>query len=370
MATIAYSLAGEGRGHATRAKTIIDQLIKRQHQVVVFAPDLAFQFLSRVYQFENRVSVEAIPGLMFHYTTARLDFSKTTVQGMKFLFHLPALIGTLQRRLSEIEPDLVITDFEPALPRAATRMGIPWMSIDHQHFLAVSDLSGLPKQLQWKAWGMSQVVKAYYDSPDKMVVSSFYFPPLRVGYENVVQTGVLLRERVALAQPETHDHLIVYLRRYAHPKIMSALEKCGSEVRVYGLSPRRAEGCLRFLPISDEGFLEDLRTCRALISTAGNQLLGEAMFLRKRCFVFPEERNFEQEINARFLGESGAGTWVHLSELEDSTIRRFTDNLDQYECEIPRSKLNGNNATLQVIDSMLPVPERFHHTHPTELART
>ena len=38
MATIFYGLSGEGRGHATRARTIVEGLRKR-HKVVVFAPD-------------------------------------------------------------------------------------------------------------------------------------------------------------------------------------------------------------------------------------------------------------------------------------------------------------------------------------------
>ena len=32
------------------------------------------------------------------------------------------------------KPDLVITDFEPLLPRAARLEGVPYISIDHQHF--------------------------------------------------------------------------------------------------------------------------------------------------------------------------------------------------------------------------------------------
>lgn len=354
MAKIAFSLAGEGRGHATRAKTIVDHLIKRQHQVVLFAPEFAFRFLSDVYRDEHRVTVEEIPGLMFHYSQKRLHFLKTSLAASRYLVKLPQLITQLTRRLQDLRPDLAITDFEPALPRAATRAEIPWISVDHQHFLVYSDLSVLPYELQMKAWGMSQVVQLYHQQPAKSVVSSFYFPPLKSNAKNVVQTGVLLRDQVVLAQPEQQGHLLVYLRRFADRRVFEALSQCRCEVRIYGLGQQPDEGNLRFRSVSESGFLDDLRTCRALISNAGNQLVGEALFLRKPVFVFPEERNFEQEINARFLVACGGGDWCHLGELQQDRLVRFLDACDQKQCSIPRHRLNGNNATLQIIESMLP----------------
>ena len=65
MATIFYGLSGEGRGHATRARTIVEGLRKR-HKVVVFAPDLAYALLEPVFR-ETDVRVERIPGMQFAY---------------------------------------------------------------------------------------------------------------------------------------------------------------------------------------------------------------------------------------------------------------------------------------------------------------
>ena len=47
----------------------------------------------------------------------------------------------------------------------------------------------------------------------------------------------------------------------------------------------------------------------AVVSTAGNQLVGEALYLGKPVLVMPERVNFEQAINAHYLEQSGAG-WV------------------------------------------------------------
>lgn len=353
MSKIAYSVAGEGRGHATRAKTIIDHLVKRQHRVFAFAPAFAYQFLRSVYDREHRVTVREIPGLMFHYLRQRLSFTKTTFEGFRYLKSLPGLVGRLKAQLREDAVDLAITDFEPALPRAAMQSGVPWISVDHQHFLVVSDFSHLPAHLRWKAWAMAQVVRQYYHRPAQSVVSSFYFPRLRPEYHDVIQTGVLLRDQVVFAQPETGQHLVAYLRRHRDDRTITALKNCRCEARIYGLGEHPDEANLRFRTISEAGFLEDLRTCRALISNAGNQLIGEALYLQKPVFVVPEAKNFEQEINARFLAETGGGAWCHPRDLTSSRFEEFISRRAEFQCTTPRAKLNGNNATLQVIESML-----------------
>ena len=65
MATIFYSLAGEGRGHATRVRTIVEQL-RSEHRFVIFAPGDAFDMLAPLYA-ESDVVVQRIEGLRFAY---------------------------------------------------------------------------------------------------------------------------------------------------------------------------------------------------------------------------------------------------------------------------------------------------------------
>lgn len=367
MATIAYSMAGEGRGHATRAKTVIDHLLRRQHHVLIFAPHFAYTFLNRVYHDEHRVSVKQIPGLMFHYRNGKLNYSQTTIGATQYLVRLPQLINMICLDLARHEVDLAITDFEPSLPRAAAKEWIPWISIDHQNFLVVSDFSEFPWKMRLRVNAMSQVVKRYYQQPARAIVSSFYFPKLKPAYSNVTQTGVLLREQVINARPIKENHILVYLRRFDDSRLLKALQDCRHEVRVYGLGQRRQEGNLRFEPVSEAGFLEDLRTCRAMISNAGNQLVGEALFLKKPVFVIPEARNFEQELNAHFLKKSGGGDWSFSDEMTPEILHRFLSNHASFHCNIPEQRLNGNTETFKVIDSLLPGAFSPIATPPKEL---
>ncbi|NBS31457.1 MAG: hypothetical protein EBS83_01235 [Planctomycetia bacterium] len=73
MATIAISLCGEGRGHATRIATLIEHL-ERRHDVRVYCSDDGYRFLRQRFPVGHpRVSVHEIPGIVFQYSGGRLD---------------------------------------------------------------------------------------------------------------------------------------------------------------------------------------------------------------------------------------------------------------------------------------------------------
>lgn len=201
---------------------------------------------------------------------------------------------------------------------------------------------------------MAPVVKAYYGGQAETVVSSFYFPPLKSGCDDVVQTGVLLRPEVLDARPEWHSHLLVYLRRFADRSVLDTLHRCGLEVLVYGLGDQPRDGNLTFRSIDEQTFLEDLANCDALISNAGNQLVGEALYLGKPVLAMPEAKNFEQFINAHFLREGGGGDWVHTDQFDDATLRDFLVRTGEYRSAIHRERLNGLPDVLTTIQRHLP----------------
>ncbi|MBL9171921.1 MAG: glycosyltransferase [Verrucomicrobiales bacterium] len=375
MAKIFFSLAGEGRGHATRVRTLVEAL-RDDHQVTVFAPGEAGVFLLPLYQGTN-VCIRRMPGLQFEYTEdRRIDFRRTIGAGAQYLGQLPRLIRDLERVAREERPDLMISDFEPALPRVARKLGIPLLSIDHQHFLSCYDLSSLPIRLRWHAAYMGWVVRALVNGQRETVVSSFYFPPLRKGCRSVTQVGVMLRPEVRTASVFQGSHLVAYWRRFAPPRVMDALASIGREVRVYGLGVHPRRGGLVFCQIDEHRFLEDLATCDALISTAGNQLVGEALFLNKPVLALPEARNFEQYLNAEFLRLSGAGHAVELERVTAKDLRLFLDSLDHLRPRIDRPRMDGLQPTLAVIRKHLPIsasarefrPRGFHQ--PDRKARS
>jgi len=353
VARIFYSMAGEGRGHATRVRAIIEQL-NGEHEFTLFAPAAAFDLLSAAYE-HTSIRVIRIPGLMFHYSRQKMDYMRTCMDAAAYLWQMEPLVRNLEAMIRDEQPDLVVTDFEPALPRAAERCGIPYLSIDHQHFLVDYDLSKLPWRLQMTTSLMAPMVSAYYRRQVETVISSFYFPPIQNNRRNVTQTGVLLRPDVLSACPENAGHLLVYLRRFASTSMLETLKNCGREVRIYGIGERPREGRLQFCPIDEHSFLEDLASCDALISNAGNQLVGEALYLGKPVLAIPEAKNFEQFINAHYLRAEGGGDWVSADQFNKQVLHQFLTRMEVSGAALNRHRMNGMPDVLAAIDRHLPV---------------
>lgn len=354
MARVFYSMAGEGRGHATRVETVVEAL-RHEHKITLFAPGDAFALLAPRYA-NTPVTVEEIPCPRFDYHGPRLDFPRTARNALGYLRRLPALVDHLGRRIQRDKPDLVITDFEPALPRAARRQGVPFISLDHQHFLVICDLSTLPGHLRAWAWRMGWIVRSFVHGQTATIVSSFFAPPLKTGQGPVKQVGVLLRPEVLAARPRAGDGLVAYFRRFAPANVLDALRRAGRRTRIYGLGERAPDGNLEFAPLAGRRFLDDLADCSALVSTAGNQLLGEALFLGKPVLALPEPNNPEQYINGHFLKESGGGEWAEMARFGPERLDQFLGNVDHYRARIDRASVVGNEPALAMIQEFLHRP--------------
>jgi len=356
MSRIAISLCGEGRGHATRICTLVEQL-EREHDILVFTSADALELLSKRFaEGHSRVRVVEIPGIVFQYTGGRLDVMRSITAGLDYQARqLGPTVDLLMRELDRFQADLAITDFEPSLPRAASRQRIPLVSVDHQHFLLAYDLDALPWSLQWNAWFMSHAVWMYVVEAADTVVSAFFRPPLRRGWEHVVQVGPLLRREITAAVPHDGGFLLSYLRRHTPFSAVESLADCGLPVKVYGLGARESIGNVSFHAIDEQRFVADLAGCRALVSAAGNQLIGESLHLGKPLLVLPERAHSEQLMNSSFLAAMGCGDVAMLEEVTPTRVRRFLDGLGGYAPALASvvGRMDGTPDVLRVINHRL-----------------
>ncbi|MCB9914591.1 MAG: glycosyltransferase [Planctomycetes bacterium] len=351
MGRIHYSLAGEGRGHAVRARTVVEHL-RRRHDVTVHAPADAYDFLAPLYAGTD-VRVERIPGLCFAYRGERLDLPRTIAGAARYALNLPREVRRLSRRLRRERVDLVVTDFEPSLPRAAKLAGVPFVSLDHQHFLTTVDLSALPFGLRAWSWIAGLVVRAYYWGEAASIVSSFHGAPPRPGARHAHHVGVLLRPELVRRAPTRAGHLLVYLRRQVSENVLAALANSPLPVRLYGLGERAPRGAIAFRAVDEEGFLDDLASCEAVVSTSGNQLVGEALAFAKPVLAMPEPGNREQEINGCFLAASGAGRVVAMERFDEATLRAFLGELEALRAHCGACRPDGTARTLALLEGFL-----------------
>lgn len=354
MPLLFYSVMGEGRGHAARARAVVERLRER-HRVVLFTSHDALDFLSAVYGGDAEVEVREIPGLRFHYTASGIDNLQTVREGLGFWASLGRFTRRLERAVALERPDLVVTDFEPLLPRAARRVGVPVLSLDHQHFLSTYDLSSLPRELRDWAWRMSWSIWAFGIRQQRTVVSAFYSPPLRPGHADVLQVGPLLRQAVARHRPVVGGHLLSYVRRATPAAVIDLLADLPMPVRLYGLGERPPQGSVTFRPINEEGFVHDLATCDAVVAAAGNQLLGEALYFGKPVLALPESRHYEQRINAEFVVQMKVGERQLLERLTAEDLRGFLARREDYRAHLAAERPceDGCSAVVRVVEEML-----------------
>jgi uncharacterized protein (TIGR00661 family) len=181
-------------------------------------------------------------------------------------------------------------------------------------------------------------------------MTAFYEPPLRPGFERLKLVGPIIRTEVAAAEPVYGDYLLSYLRMITPENVIEDLCNGPLPVKIYGLGERPTRGRATFHPIHEQTFVEDLAGCRAVVCAAGNQLLGEALYLGKPALAIPEEIHHEQRINAHFLKTMGCGEWTTLEKFDAEVLNQFLARWDDYRaaCETRRS-CNGTPMTLDAI---------------------
>lgn len=217
------------------------------------------------------------------------------------------------------------------------------------------DLSTLPLWLRLWASSMTLAVWMFGIGQQKTVVSAFYRPPLRPGYADVVQVGPLLRPTIRDRQPSEGDFVLSYLRRQTPGRVVEMLANLGVPVRIYGLGGRPATGQAEFFEVDEHTFTESLVACRAVVAAAGNQLLGEALYLGKPFFALPEGKHFEQCINAHFLKQLGGGDWCAVEQVQKPQLDAFMANIDEYSDNLQgrQNEFDGTDDAVAAIELML-----------------
>lgn len=329
--------------------------LRDRHRLVLFTSFDALEFLQKEYAHDDEVQVREIPGLKFHYSDGKIDNTKTIREGLSLWSNLRKITRQLADAMRSDKPDLVVTDFEPCLPRAAHRCGVPVLSLDHQHFLIAYDLSSAPIRLQRWAWAMGWSVWMFGIKQTATVISAFYRPPLRPEWSHATQAGPLLRPAVRERQPSRAGHYLSYLRRATTDRELAELADLGVPLRVYGLGEREPLGGLTFHAIDEHSFLDDLTSCEGVIAAAGNQLLGESLYFGKPVFALPEHSHHEQCLNAHFLKELGGGDWAYLESFQKKEVLAFLDRQEEYRQTIAASgySFDGTDEATAAIEAML-----------------
>ncbi|PTU31524.1 glycosyltransferase family protein [Stenotrophobium rhamnosiphilum] len=342
---IAYGVMGYGRGHAMRTSAVLPALMK-EHEVTVFAGGDAYEELA------PRFPTVRIPIIGYQYNDrGSHSFPKTIASNFSpvadLLFHGQGM-AQVEREFKARDIQLVISDSEAWTHRVAQKLKIPRISFDHVGIIAYCK-SHFPPDLwlagQRDAWGYRTLMGI----PERILISSFY--PAEGAYPGVKVVGPMLRDEVLRVQPSKGDFLLAYFNKGQHqylPRLDGVLRQLDCPVVVYGTPYRDKIDNLDFRAPSREGFVRDLASCRGVLSTAGNQLIGEAIHFGKPILAMPEDA-FEQRLNAQMIERMGVGMRAEMNQLTPSDVDSFLGHGDWYRSNMRQHAGDGRAEAIETL---------------------
>ena len=335
---IIYGVVGEGMGHATRSRVILEHLLSSGHEIRVVVSGRAHHFL--VERFRGRVGIafEEIHGLHLAYEGSKLDRGVSLLENLR-----DAPRGILKnlevygKVADGFAADAVVSDFESWAYLYGLARQIPVVSIDNMqvinrcaHDEFVTHDEGLDFLLARLA------VKIKLPGAFHYLVSSFFYPPIRKPRTTLVPP--ILRPEILSARREPGRHILVYQTSAANQALLPLLRRLPQKFRVYGLGQNGQEGNVTLCAFDERRFIEDLRTATAVIAGGGFSLMCEAVHLHIPMLSYPIEGQYEQELNGRYLQKLGYGRFT--KDLDEHVIGDFLSGVDGM-----RDKLQGYAPT-------------------------
>ncbi|MCC6749742.1 MAG: teichoic acid biosynthesis protein [Deltaproteobacteria bacterium] len=342
---ILYGVVGEGMGHATRSRVILNHLVQR-HELQIVVSGRAHAYLKQ--HFPDVIEIE---GLRMTYENNQVDRSATF---WDFLKRLPTLVSTnfdAFRQLSErFQPEAVVSDFESFAYMFGKHHGVPVISIDNMQVLNRCELDiriGPEHEQDFQI--AKGIVKSKLPGCYHYLITSFFFPPVRK--ERTSLYPPILRRRILQAERSLGEHLLVYQTSTSNTALLEILKATGVPCRVYGFGREERLGNVHLRPFSEDGFIEDLASCRGVLATGGFSLMGEAIYLGKPLLAVPLRKQFEQILNALYLEKLHYGAYAE--ELSAPAVEAFCERLEEYRQALASYAQDGNTLILGALDRLL-----------------
>src|SRR5690349_14810 len=356
---ILYGVVGEGMGHAMRSGVVLDHLTKN-HEVQVVVSGRAHDYL--VKRASERLSVRKIWGLNIVYEDNEVSNFRTVLANLKgAVSGMPQNVKAYFDIADKFAPDVVISDFESWSYLFGKNRMIPVVSVDNIQMVtrcthAPEILAGHETEFRVA----KTVIKPKVAGAFQYLITTFFYPPVRK--PRTTLGPPILRPQILAAQRGQGDHLLVYQTSTSNSALPEILARSGRECRIYGLrrdlKEELVDGNLRYRPFSEAGFIDDLRTARGVIASAGFTLMGEAVYLRRPMLAVPLAGQFEQVLNARYLEREGYGLCADV--LDDARLGQFLERIPDCDRKLAAYTQDGNRDLLDALKGSLAAAGRGH----------
>ena len=357
---VVLGVCGFGLGHSARQRPILEGLLARGHDVVLVTNDQSYEFFTRHFPHVRNVRVY-VP--VIHTTPHGLDFSATADDPRNAQ---PEAHRAFWNACGEVErqfgrPDLVISDYDMVSAQIAYLFGVPLVTLDQQSKFLGYECPAIdtftPDEHRMRLGYFFPKAAARY-------ATSFFtldYAPVDE-YPVTVIPPILGRDVKDLLAAPVDAYVTVYLSAASH--IGQSLDEL---LALFGqftdhrfmcfvdAEATRIPDNVTLKPNSRADFIDCLRQSAAVISTAGHNLITEALYLNVPMFLLPFH-HYEQQLNARIITEAGLGQSAAM--LTSANLGAFLERLDAYRQERRKTgrvydDFDGDVVFLDMIESML-----------------
>jgi len=328
---ILYGVCGEGFGHSSRALVLADYLEKKGHEVIILTYGQAYKVL------KNKFRCFKVSGLHLIFEKSVLKKRKTIDYNARNFMSNFYRWKKFDKLMKEFNPDLCISDMEPIVPVLRNWYKKPLICFDNQHRLTHLELK-VPDKYLADFLLAKGVTETFVKRADYFVITSFSKNKIKKKFrKNTFIVSPPVRGDVKKIRLNVTDgkKILVYLTKRDKQRI-NVLKRIKEEFVVYGYDKNKKKGNIEFK--TREHFLEDLKDCKAIISTAGFTLISEAIYLKKPFFALPLKGQFEQTLNALLLKEAGFGDYSE--DLTKKQVDTFLENLNSYKKRLRLNRVN------------------------------
>ncbi|MEK7432592.1 MAG: glycosyltransferase family protein [Cyanobacteriota bacterium] len=294
---IAISFCGEGLGHTSRMSAISNEL-KKYHDLTFWCPIQVESFFKQNY---SNPKIYSVPLLSLVKENNKINIFKTIKTNYKNIIFDNIVINNLVKQLINLKIEIVISDYEPFLAKAAKKAGIPLLLFNHPGIITKFSKTNISYFLSKIT---ANFMMPFYKKTD-LIISSFYHGDV----------GPIIRNEIKNAVIKKDDFVLVYLKTSLKDKLLPVLNN------LKGFN-------FKYFPNNEDDFISSLTSCKAVIGASGHQLISECLYLKKPILVIPEKGQYEQFLNAEMLIKTGLGSVINEKNISESIIK-FLNRVDK-----------------------------------------
>ena len=348
---ILYGIVGEGMGHATRSRVVLEHLLTSGHEVLVVVSGRAHRFLKERFAHSRGIEIKEIHGLQMVLEENALELGPSIWKNAEEMpAGLKKNIEVYRDVVGDFKAQVVISDFESWAYLYGRRHDLPVISIDNMQII---NRCSHPREItagQRRHFKLAKLfVKAKLPGAYHYLVTSFFYP--RVRKKRTTLVPPILRPEILRAQRHLGEHVLVYQTSSNNSGLVPLLKRLPGRFRVYGMGREGTEGNVTLKPFSEKGFIDDLRTAKAVIAGGGYSLLAEAVHLHVPVFSVPIEGQFEQMLNARYLQRLGYGAMAE--QLTAEGVEAFLSQIPSYQDALEAFDNQKHAVTFSCLDELL-----------------